>query len=182
LIIDLNGDGIHLTGPTDGVLMKPRQDLPPVRFSWPRADSHDAWLALDRNANGQIDDLSELFGSYTPQPSNPAGIKNGFSALAEFDKTGNGGNGDGKISALDGIWRSLWLWEDKNSDGLSSSDETVPIAGVGIRSISLDYRMTKVSDEHGNLFLYRSRLQLLPGSKIGRIIWDVALRSIRGES
>ncbi len=71
LIVDLNGDGIRLTGPTDGILIKPRPDLPPVRFSWPRAASQDAWLALDRNGNGRIDDLTELFGNYAHSPTYP---------------------------------------------------------------------------------------------------------------
>ena len=164
IVIDLQGDGLKLTGPQGGVSFDLRADGQPVRTAWTRAGSLDAFLALDRNHNGTIDDGSELFGNVTPQPvsakkpSRKKKAPNGFLALSVFDDRTNGGNEDRMITEDDAIYGSLLLWVDANHDGVSQPDELKSLAEYGVRSISLHYIVGKEVDEFGNIYRFRSHV------------------------
>ena len=161
IIIDLEGNGLHLTSATDGVTFDVMADGRPVKVAWTRQGSSDAILVLDRNHNGQIDSGAELFGNFTAQPDPPDGKeKNGFLALAVFDHPRHGGNGDGQITEEDAIYADLRLWIDANHDGLAQPEELTTLAAHGVRALSLRYVTSEKKDEFGNVFRFRSHVTM----------------------
>jgi hypothetical protein len=178
VVFDLQGDNFDFTNLANGVLFDINNDGAKEQLSWTTANSGDAWLALDRNGNGFIDNGRELFGNYTPQP--PSAFGNGYIALAEFDKPEKGGNADGKMDANDQVFASLLLWQDFNHNGISENTELQRLSASNIGAISLNYKLSKRVDAHGNQFRYRSKLSPNAGGpNITRWSFDVNLLRAR---
>jgi hypothetical protein len=174
IIIDTNGNGFHLTNTDDGVRFDISGTGHPLRLSWTAAGKGNAFLALDRNGNGKIDNGKELFGNFTDQPESDQ--PNGYQALAVFDLPENGGNGDGVIDRRDAIWPKLLLWIDENHDGLSQANELHHLDEMGVHSLALKYHNDPYVDQYGNLFRYKGRVNpegQPVGDDVDRISYDV---------
>lgn len=126
IALDLDGDGLETSGVKNGVHFDINGDGNLDQTSF--VTGGDAFLALDRNGNGNIDDGTELFGDQL-------GHANGYENLARFD-----GNGDGRIDVGDAIYDDLRLLT-LDTDG---NQRLIGLAEAGIRSLDLNYRNTDI--------------------------------------
>jgi hypothetical protein len=142
IALDLDGNGVRTLPASVGAVYDVNADGVSERVGWLSAT--DAWLALDRNGNGLIDDGSELFGSGTTLPDGSKAL-DGFAALRVMDS-----NRDGVIDANDAGFASLAVWVDSNSNARTNAGELRNLAEAGVKAISLVAKPTAIID-HGNL-------------------------------
>lgn len=137
LVLDLDGDGVHLTSinSTGSVYWDHDHNGFAEASGW--ISKTDGFLAIDLNADGKINNGSELFGDQT-------GYTNGFLALAQYDS-----NSDGQITSADTNFSNLRVWVDANQNGYSESTELHTLSEENISAISLSYSNVNV-DNAGN--------------------------------
>jgi hypothetical protein len=145
LALDLDGDGLETVGitATSTVLFDHDGDGIRTGTGWLKGD--DAFLALDKNGNGAIDNGNELFGVDTVL-ANGQKATSGFAALADLDS-----NHDGQFSSADAQFANVRLWRDLDQDGISDTGELQSLADAGIASISLSSTATNIPLTGGNV-------------------------------
>lgn len=162
VVIDLDRGGFRFTDLAGGVRFDLDGDGHAQRMAWVAPGSGDGWLVLDRDGDGAITTGMELFGDFTPQPATDE--PHGYLALAVFDTATEGGNGDGRITAADGVYDALRLWIDADHDGVSQSHELVRLEAAKVREIDLDFVESRRRDRHGNELRYAGRVRLERGT------------------
>lgn len=141
IAIDLNGDGVRTIAlPDSNVNFDITGDGLAERTAW--LDKNDAFLVLDRNGNGLIDNVGEMFGGLLRGE--------GYAELALLDE-----DSDGALTRMDSGFKSLALWRDENMNGRTDPGELIDMRDAGIDSLSVRYRSTSDVD-HGNLIGERS--------------------------
>jgi len=115
LIIDLSNNGIALDSwQVSNALFDLNGNGTKENTGWTKANGDDAFLVIDKNNDGKINDISEMFGN--------ASIP-GFTELAKYDS-----NKDNLINSLDSQFSLLKLWNDKNANGTVDAGEMTTIA------------------------------------------------------
>ena len=182
ILLDTAGDGFQLTSVDRGVLFDLDCVGTPKKVAWTKPDSDDAWLALDRNGNGKIDDGCELFGNNTPAYANQTEPKaeNGFTALRFLENPDYGvSHPDRLIDQRDAPFARLLLWRDANHNGISEPEELTPISRTDLLAIATEYKRTPRKDRHGNLYLLKGKSYWSGpnGAVETRPVYDVWLRT-----
>lgn len=145
LVLDLDGRGPATTGRTGARVFDLAADGSAAPTSFVAGGS--AFLALDRNGNGRIDDGGELFGDQH-------GAADGYEELRRFDA-----NADGTVDAEDPVYGRLLL--------LYGSGATTGLAAAGIRSLSLEASAGSGTASGGDAILRSATAQREDGSTLG---------------
>jgi Ca2+-binding RTX toxin-like protein/subtilisin-like proprotein convertase family protein len=126
LALDLDGDGIELKNYADAnVLFNMDGDSYREQTGW--VDGDDGFLVFDKNGDGIINGVSEIFSEYFV-----AGAVNGLEALATFDS-----NHDGAFNSSDTAYTEVRVWQDADGDAQTDAGELKTLTSLNITSISL---------------------------------------------
>lgn len=129
IVLDLDGDGIELISHANSTTYFDLNSNDfATRTGWIGAD--DGLLAIDNNANGKIDNSSELFSV------------SGYNSTLNINNYDI--NIDGKLTSADTDWTNLLVWTDINGNGISESAELFTMASLNITEIGLSF--TSVSN------------------------------------
>jgi Ca2+-binding RTX toxin-like protein len=157
VVLDLDGNGIEITTLENGVNFDLDNNGFKEKIQW--VNNIDGILARDLNGNGKIDNGSEVFGDQVKM-SNGQISANGYEALLDLDK-----NKDYILDSRDAAFRTLKLWVDENTNGITDTGELKTLTEMGIDSLNLfksvqddstpgvvKQKIGSYQDEEGNVF------------------------------
>ncbi|MFA7588614.1 MAG: hypothetical protein WCY11_20915, partial [Novosphingobium sp.] len=121
VVIDLNGDGVNFLGLSADVTYNYHGAM--VGTAWAAAD--DGILAIDLNGDGRVSSSDEfVFGG--------DGMTELGGIAAKYDS-----NHDGILDANDTAFAQFGVWQDANSDGVSTPNEFTSLTDLGVEAIHL---------------------------------------------
>jgi hypothetical protein len=128
IALDLDGDGVELINKEDSrAYFDVRGNGFRSNVGWVGAD--DAFLAIDKDGNGKIDQSDELsFALWTAAPDDTD-----LDALKSVFDT----NHDNKIDDRDTQFDQMRVWQDANGDGVTDAGELKTLGQAGITSLDL---------------------------------------------
>ncbi len=149
IALDLDGDGIELTSHQFGAEFDITASGQAVTTAF--VTGGDAFLAMDRNGNGVIDDGSELFGDQR-------GAANGYAELMKLDS-----NKDGRIDRQDADFGRLLLFRD-NGNAKTEKGELMTLDQAGIAELGLGYKNVNEAAAGGNRIAQTALFKRYDGS------------------
>lgn len=151
LVLDLNQDGKISTIALENsqVYFDLTGDGVKERVGWIAPE--DGLLVYDKNMNGKIDGVSEVFG------------KDGLSGFSELRAVADT-NYDSIIDRRDALFSQLKVWQDSNSDGISQASELKSLSQAGVKNIELNVIGTNIN-LNGNLLSEAGRYGDIAGER-----------------
>ncbi|MBO3712612.1 MAG: carboxypeptidase regulatory-like domain-containing protein [Candidatus Accumulibacter sp.] len=152
IVIDLDGGGIQTVSRAQaGGAFDLFGNGSAVKSGW--IASGEGFLAVDRDGNGRIDSISELFGGTAKGA--------GFARLAEYDS-----NDDGLVNASDAGFIDLRVWRDANGNHQTDDGELMSLSEAGVSELTVGFVDLPFLDRQGNIHLERSSARMSDGSSV----------------
>lgn len=153
LILDVAGDGIELSSAAAGVSFDIDGDGKPEQLGWTKRGSDDAFLWIDRTAEGRVKSGLQLLGGLFDR-------KRAFETLLAIDRSPGlldrrlaseaERESDGRLATGDPAFDRLLLWTDLNHNGMSEPVELATLASAGAE-LFLGYELVNQGDGAGNM-------------------------------
>lgn len=175
LVVDLEGDGLHLSDRYYPVYLDIDGNGDPERVNWTATGHDEAFLWLDEDGDDALA-TEELLG-FRRSPA-LSGSTGGWRDLLLLDQADAGGNGDGALTPADAAWHLIEIWIDQDHDGLPLPAELSTLSAWGVEGIDLDFVTGLEIDGALNLQLAWSQLHRQANAKRGTAgragrVWEV---------
>jgi Ca2+-binding RTX toxin-like protein len=152
LVLDINGDGIHLTDyGSSPVLFDVDHDANASKEQTGWVSNSDGMVVYDLNGNGKIDGIHETLSEYFNGGVGVKNYANGLAALKSLDS-----NNDNQFTSADVVWSEVMVWVDANHDGMTDAGELKTLTALGITDINLTQTVQSGLVRDGNEILASS--------------------------